>query len=649
MRETIKIKLKKRVNQNLKMNHFNIQLKQFISIFIYILLLNLMLSTIFSFNAISSNQNYPTNIKVNKDSITSSFPAFSMAIDDDGIIYIIWNDKLNDDDRYNNMFISKSIDGGWTFTEPIQINDDDGSVPQAAYASISANENGNVYIVWTDGRIEGGGIGDIYFDKSTDGGETFGNDLKVNDNSKRGDDVTPSVAADSYGNAYVVWEDCRNDAGDVYFSKLSVGNSTFSANICVNDDPGAHQQSGAAMTIDDNGSIYVAWSDLRDYGGIYFSKSTDGGKSFNKDVKVCAISPDFESIKIAAYLDNVYITWHDEAEKNVYFVKSENNGISWSGVKNLEGNIRSTWKSAPSIAIDNLGKIYVTWSEIVNDNYEIIIAQSKNNGEDWDFSTNKDINTKKAHYVIVITDNNNDPYLSWVEFGSKGTWDIYFLKINPSSLQNVNNTQFNIFLLGLIVVFIIILVSLPAYAATELGKISLIKFFSAPFYSKIDSKDVLKHNIRVQILRHITSYPGNNFNSIQRTLQIGNGTLVYHLTVLERENYISSKKDGFYKRFYPKNFQMNKFETGIMIRERDDIMDDSNGRISKNIANNCDIQERILRTIQTHPGITQKELGELLDHSTTGINYHINIMANAKIIRVDRDGKWTRCYISDDN
>ena len=62
-----------------------------------------------------------------------------------------------------------------------------------------------------------------------------------------------------------------------------------------------------------------------------------------------------------------------------------------------------------------------------------------------------------------------------------------------------------------------------------------------------------------------------------------------------------------------------------------------------------DVQEHILDVIRRNPGITQKDLAQLVGLSLTGLNYHINIMANAKVINVIRDGKWTRCYISDGN
>ena len=224
-------------------------------------------------------------------------------------------------------------------------------------------------------------------------------------------------------------------------------------------------------------------------------------------------------------------------------------------------------------------------------------------------------------------------YLAWAD-GEEGNWNIHVSDLNQSNTPS-RSKPIDSSLLIIIIIIISLLISLSIIYSTEFGRYTFIKLFGSPFYSRIHREEVLKHNIRQQLLAHLNMYPGNNFRSIQKTMSISSGTLAYHLSVLEREEYILSKQMGSYHRFYPRNYNSPTYPP-------------NNEDLQPNVIKE-DIQERILQVVQSHPGISQKELGELVGLSNTGINYHVNIMANARVIRVDRDGKWTRCYISDEN
>jgi predicted transcriptional regulator len=55
-------------------------------------------------------------------------------------------------------------------------------------------------------------------------------------------------------------------------------------------------------------------------------------------------------------------------------------------------------------------------------------------------------------------------------------------------------------------------------------------------------------------------------------------------------------------------------------------------------------QELIRGAIIDNPGISQKEIANIVGLSTSTVNYHISVMANAGFIRVERKGKHTMCY-----
>ena len=77
-----------------------------------------------------------------------------------------------------------------------------------------------------------------------------------------------------------------------------------------------------------------------------------------------------------------------------------------------------------------------------------------------------------------------------------------------------------------------------------------------------------------------------------------------------------------YKRFYP-----------------------AKGNITKDVFELTDVQKNIYHTIKEHLGITQKEISSRLGIAQQTVNYHIQLMTDARIIRIDRDGRKTKCFV----
>jgi predicted transcriptional regulator len=179
-----------------------------------------------------------------------------------------------------------------------------------------------------------------------------------------------------------------------------------------------------------------------------------------------------------------------------------------------------------------------------------------------------------------------------------------------------------------VVIVIIVILS------TEIGLYIFVRSLGLPAYSRLKKEKILDHDLRQQILLHIGSNPGNHFKSIQKQFQIGGGNLAYHLSVLEREDFIKAKRDGLYKRFYPK--QHGIMSSGPEIQTSSADTGDEN-----------DIQNRIITRINEYPGITQKDLALLVGISPGGINYHTKILHQAGVIIVEREGKITRCYLAE--
>ncbi len=91
-----------------------------------------------------------------------------------GTIYLNWTDKqiANDADVY----FSKSIDGGDTWSAPLRVNDDPAGSDNFMSWMALDQTNGDIYIVYYDRRNHPSTtLTDVYMARSTDGGNSFSN------------------------------------------------------------------------------------------------------------------------------------------------------------------------------------------------------------------------------------------------------------------------------------------------------------------------------------------------------------------------------------------------------------------------------------------------------------------------------------------
>lgn len=167
-----------------------------------------------------------------------------------------------------------------------------------------------------------------------------------------------------------------------------------------------------------------------------------------------------------------------------------------------------------------------------------------------------------------------------------------------------------------------------AAGGTEYGKYWFLGLLFLPLYTKIKKDDVLDHFVRGQVYGYIKANPGEHYNSIKKALSLKNGTLVYHLKTLEREEFIKSVADGRFKRFYPKEMKVPEPSEELVLRMNH-------------------IQHEILKIIKECPGISQKEIAARIGLSTPTVHYHINIMMSARVISVKRAGRETQCFVED--
>ncbi|MFQ6611078.1 MAG: sialidase family protein [Fidelibacterota bacterium] len=202
-------------------------------------------------------------------------------------LYVSWTEfddyASTDPDDSSRIRFSRSTDSGLTWSEPITISDfggnclDSDSTVEGAVPAIGPN--GEIYISWA-------GPQGIMFDKSTNGGTTFGEDIFVTSQPGGWDFNIPGIYrcnglpetacdisnSEYRGNIYILLSDQRNGTTDtdIFLVKSTDGGQTWGNTVRVNTDTTNRQQFLPWMTVDPaTGFIYVVFYDRRnttDYG-----------------------------------------------------------------------------------------------------------------------------------------------------------------------------------------------------------------------------------------------------------------------------------------------------------------------------------------------------------------------------------------------
>ena len=219
-----------------------------------------------------------------------------------GTIYASWSDftkygSAHPEDSSVIVF-ARSTDRGDSFEPFVRVSDvagdaiDSDNTMEGAVPAVGPD--GEVYLGWS-------GPAGLYFDRSFDGGVTWGKD-KILTATPGGWDfdirgisrsnglpvtVCDISSASTRGTVYINWIDQRNGDPDVFVIASTDKGTTWSTPIRVNDDAvrNGKEQFFTWATVDPvTGELSVVYYDRRRFNSdstdVYLARSTDGGATF---------------------------------------------------------------------------------------------------------------------------------------------------------------------------------------------------------------------------------------------------------------------------------------------------------------------------------------------------------------------------------
>ncbi len=173
----------------------------------------------------------------------------------------------------------------------------------------------------------------------------------------------------------------------------------------------------------------------------------------------------------------------------------------------------------------------------------------------------------------------------------------------------------------LAVSLLVVLASFAGAYGSEIGRSSLFGLM-APLYTRLRKEKVLDQFTRGNVYGYVVANPGDSYGSIKEALGLSNGSLAYHLNVLEVTGFVRSARDGTLRRVYP-----------------------STMRIPSNDGTLRKTQLLILEIVRETPGISQKDIAGLLGVSSPTVNYHMDGLLKQGIVRAERKGIRVRYFI----
>src|SRR3990172_4925124 len=288
------------------------------------------------------------------DAVTEAVNEVDPSVDSDGAggVYVAYVTATAGDP--GDIWFARSLDGGATFPFRTRIDDDPGSLRQAN-PDIAVDAAGTLYAAW-ESYSAAGDDAEIRFSRSLDGGATWGDGIRNNNDRALNDDFSgfqlePDLETFGAGTVYAAWSDERRVHPDIFFTASADSGTTWGTglplpNVRVTDDPGNAPQQQPAMAVNETGSIFVANRDRRQGDeDIFVAHSLDGGATWSQNVRVnddrgrnAQGQP-----AIAAYWSTVYVLWVDQRAgvDHVFSSRSYDGGTTWGdAIDNNDNDIR---------------------------------------------------------------------------------------------------------------------------------------------------------------------------------------------------------------------------------------------------------------------------------------------------------------------
>ena len=262
-------------------------------------------------------------------------------------LYLVWEDDRNSSaGGPRDIYFQRSLDGGLTWlAEDVRLDTAGGARIGDSRNPRVVAQGQAVFVVWDD---DVSGLRDVAFNRSLDGGTTWlPRHVRLDRGTAPGASAStlPQVAVGG-SSVYVSWRDTRDGLGEIYFNRSSDMGATWQipdVRLDTGDEPDSIISHDVRMDAEGD-AVYVVWADWEKSTAVHdvgLNRSLDGGRTW-LPAHVHANSGHTASIpSVAAGPSSTYVAWTDDrnGSPDIYFAMPLGHRPYGTGTAGSEGQV----------------------------------------------------------------------------------------------------------------------------------------------------------------------------------------------------------------------------------------------------------------------------------------------------------------------
>ena len=343
-----------------------------------------------------------------------------VAINDSGEILIVW---LQSNGSHNQIFLSEYTNGQWH--HPASLEESISPTEGAALGpQVALNNQGKAIVVWFQDARKG--LYSVFISVRDNGQWDHPDSIDDFISPSEGEDASnPEVALNNKGDAYITWEQTKDNVSQIFNSEFRDGTWHHPRNI-QDHISNSTVHSGAynpKVAISDNGEAIIAWQQVvgtlsQLFVSEYHQKKWKTPYNINTSDNMMATD-----IQVA--IDNTghsFFTWRESVNREARLIMSEYSDGRWGKHQTLnyfpDRIPRTPFAHRPHLAMTSSGKAILAWLE-ADEKGEFHLLRSIYNSNKWIGPVSEQDSLGFAEWPVLTFDcgiaDNGDAVIVWLQ------------------------------------------------------------------------------------------------------------------------------------------------------------------------------------------------------------------------------------------